>query len=210
MKRLFLAAALLAIAGACSSKPSSDSTPPGIDLGDDGGSGGDAGAYQGPTTGGAIPPGSADAEPDPLQDATFSEDTTCCNVVFSIPADGEPTGTTGVVVGSYAPLLPPGIPLTLSGGVWSAPACVPIQVAFSYDYVFTEPVVVDAGADGDAASDAGSNDAASDAGATVVVQRYDPSKPNQPDAMGNIVNVYGAVPSCAAIDASSGTLGDGE
>lgn len=164
--------------------------------------------YEGETVSGVIP----ELPPEerlvtPVDAGTFSIETRCCNLRFSI-ADEEAADVTGTVVGSFAPLDAEGLDLVRDGGTWSAAACFPLGASTAYAYHFRQWVPFDGGSESDAGEADGGLDGgdAGDGGSWVVSARYSQSEPYFSDGLGNSVNYIPAVSDCAVLDASVGML----
>ncbi len=140
------------------------------------------GAYRGETANTPLPsPEDVPADPEWEDDAgAWSIDRRCCQVVFRIDAQ-EPDDATGVVL---APMdgLRAGLPLTRGNGVWSAAACLPLNVTVPYRYAFSWR-------DADGGEDAGAS-------------RVSPFEVSVGDGQGGQTNLYRVQEDCGAADAS--------
>lgn len=157
--------------------------------------------YEGEASTGIIPNFEAD-ETDAggamLVDAgQITIDTRCCTTHFSI-ADQEPADAVGYLEGEHA-AFGTGLPLTRSGGSWTATACFPVKSSAHYWYRFD----LDGGFE-----DAGVVIDREDGGESIVIVhkvetqlRASDREPQEETAVG-ARNFYKEVPSCEGLDGS--------
>lgn len=157
----------------------------------------DAGPFEGPTIGGAIPGTPGPSEPTVTDAGEEFEPEKCCAYTFAI-ADQEAETTSGFVLGTSSAIAPPGLALTRANGQWNATACLPLGVPVYYWFSFETPVPgepgpVDAGLED---PEAGPPDAGSAPPPVETVERVSDLQPTTTNAAGANVNVYGPVENC--------------
>lgn len=189
MRALLLCLAVVALVGCPGPKTS-------VDAGAE-----DAGppAYDGTTSGGAIPelPEGAQSQ-SPLIDAgLIVVDAGCCPTQFQID-DQEPADATGRLVGALE-VFHGGTALTRGGGLWTASLCFPVETSGTYRYEFTW----DGGVE-----DGGTVDLDDGGVETILIPvvgfsaRASATEPGFVDATGDRWNLFGAVSSCDGLDGS--------